>query len=125
MTRFYCPFFRGKPSRRGVRLAPRSGKKERDGDVFGGTPDTAVGQSEQNKSGPLNGLTAFPIDRISDYSRPFAVLLQFLKVQKQLMQVVDFQDSFRYFWIVLVVLVASIRGSTPVLESSKSPYASR
>jgi len=27
--------------------------------------------------------------------RPFAVVLRFLKVQKQLMQVVDFHDSFR------------------------------
>jgi hypothetical protein len=45
--------------------------------------------------------------------------------QKQLMQVVDFQESFRYFWIFLMVLMASIGGSTPVLESSKSPYASR
>src|ERR1700722_3134711 len=29
--------------------------------------------------------------------RPFAVVLQFLKVQKQLTQLVDFHDSFRYF----------------------------
>jgi hypothetical protein len=45
--------------------------------------------------------------------------------QKQLMQVVDFQDSFRYFWIFLMVLVASVRGFAPVLESSETAYASR
>jgi hypothetical protein len=50
-----------------------------------------VEQSEQHKSGPLNGLTALPMDRIAGCSRLFE----------------------------------SIRGSAPVLESSKSPYASR
>jgi hypothetical protein len=82
---------RDRLGRRGARLATRLKKKEKDGDVFGGTPNTAVMQSEQHKSGPLSGLPALPMDRIAGYSR----------------------------------LLASIRGSTPVLESSKSPYASR
>jgi hypothetical protein len=74
-------------------------------------------------------LAALPMYRMAEHSRLFAsirgFILDFWKFQKQLMQVVDFQDSFSYFWIFLMVLVASIRGSTPVLESSKSPYASR
>jgi len=116
----------GGPGRRGSGLATRSEKKDKDRDVFGGTPNTAV------------ETTAPPMDRISEHSRPFAsirgskrnslnipkrltqvvdfhdisgyfsrfwwrpfaVLLQFSKVQNRLMQVVDFHDSFSYFWHV-------------------------
>jgi hypothetical protein len=94
---------RDRLGRRGSRLASRSEKKDTDRDVFGGTPNPAVGQSEQHKSGPLSGLTALPMDRISEYSRLFApirgFILNFWKFQKQPMQVVDFQDSFSYFWV--------------------------
>src|ERR1700722_19479159 len=83
----------------GVRLAPRSSRKETNNDEFGGTPNTAVGRSEQHKSGPLRGLTALTTNRISEHSRLFEFIrgsvVQFLKVQKLLMQVVDFHDSFR------------------------------
>jgi hypothetical protein len=54
-----------------VRLAPRSGWKGKNGNVFGGTSNTATGRSEQHKSGPLNGLIALPKIRV--HSRPFAV----------------------------------------------------
>jgi hypothetical protein len=40
---------------------------------------------------------AASFQRIRVDLRPFAAALQFLKFQKQLMQVVDFHDSFRYF----------------------------
>jgi hypothetical protein len=69
----------------------RPGNKDSYRDVLGGTPNTAVEQSEQHKSGPLSGLTALPMNRMAEYSRLFE----------------------------------SIGGSTPVLESSKSSYASR
>ena len=83
----------------GVRLAPRSSRKETNNDEFGGTPNTAVGRSEQHKSGPLRGLTALPMNRISEHSRLFESIhgstLPSVEVQKLLMQVVDFHDSFR------------------------------
>ena len=48
--------------------------------------------------------TARATDRISEHSRPFrpfaslpAAIVYFLKLQKQLLQVVDFLDIFRYF----------------------------
>jgi hypothetical protein len=37
-------------------------------------PNTAVERSEQSKSGPLSGLTALPMDRISEYLRRFACI---------------------------------------------------
>jgi len=111
---------RDRLGRRGSCLATRSGKRAKDRDVFGETPNTAV------------EMTALPMNRISEHSRLLAsiggsvrkslicriglmqvvdfhdisryfscvlwrscaVLLQFLKVPKQLMQVVDFHDSF-------------------------------
>jgi hypothetical protein len=57
---------------RGACLAPHRGKKNKERDVFGGTPNTAAERSEQHKSSPLNGLTALPMDRISEYSRLLA-----------------------------------------------------
>ncbi len=84
----------------GVRLAPRSGRKETNNE-FGGTPKAAVGQSEQHKSGPLSGLTALPMNRISKHSRLFESIRgctrNSLIFRKGLMQVVDFHDSFTYF----------------------------
>jgi hypothetical protein len=80
---------RDRPGRRGARLATRPRKKEIAGDVFGGTPNTA-GETP-----------ALPMDRMAEYSRLFAsiggFILNFWKFQKQLMQVVDFQESFSYF----------------------------
>src|ERR1700722_223530 len=87
--------------RRGVRLASCSGRKGRTRDVFGETPNTAVGQSKQHKSGPLSGLTALPMNRISKHSRLFESIRgctrNSLIFRKGLMQVVDFHDSFTYF----------------------------
>jgi hypothetical protein len=47
----------------------RWSKKDKGGDVLGRTPNTAVGRSEQHKSGPLSGLPTLPND--SDF-RAFA-----------------------------------------------------
>jgi hypothetical protein len=92
--------------RRGVRLASCSGRKGRTRDVFGETPNTAVGQSKQHKSGPLSGLTALPMNRISKHSRLFesirGSILPFSKVRIQLLQVDDFHDRFRLFSYGLV-----------------------
>jgi len=53
---------RDRPGRCGSRLATRSGKKDTDGDVFGGTPNPAV------------GTTALPMNQISEYSRLLAFI---------------------------------------------------
>jgi hypothetical protein len=94
-----------RPGRGGVRLAPRSGSKETKRDVFGETPNTAVGRSEQHKSGPLSGLTALPSNRISEHSRLFESIRgcqrNSLICRKGLTQVVDFHDICRYFQHVL------------------------
>jgi hypothetical protein len=72
-TQIYANLWeRDRPGRHGSRLAPRSEKKDKERDVFGGTPNTAVGPSEQHKSGPLSGLTALPTDRMAEYSRLLA-----------------------------------------------------
>jgi len=82
---------RDRPGRRGVRPARRSGRKQTNRDVVGETPTTAV----ETTALPRNGFQGMRVDW-----RSFAVALQFLKFQKQLMQLVDFHDSFSYFWHV-------------------------
>jgi len=52
--------------RRGVRLAPRFGRKRKNGDVFGETPNTAV------------ETTALPTNRISEHSRRLACIRGFI-----------------------------------------------
>jgi hypothetical protein len=44
--------------------------------------------------------------------RPFAVRLQFSIVWKQLTQLVDFQDSFRYFHMLLIEHLVLLPGKT-------------
>jgi hypothetical protein len=96
------PGERDRPGRCGVRLAPRSDRKAKTRDVFGETPTTAVERSEQHKSGPLSGLTALPTNWISEYSRRFVFIRgsmgNSLNTQNRLMQLVDLQESFGYFW---------------------------
>ncbi len=69
------------------------------------THPAATGQAEQHKSGPRCGLVALPMNRISEYLRLLAFIhaatLHSSKARNQLMQVVDFHDSFRYFRIPL------------------------
>ena len=80
--------------RRGVRLASCSGRKGRTRDVFGETPNTAV------------GTTALPTNQHSKHSRLFesirGSILPFSKVRIQLLQVDDFHDRFRLFSYGLV-----------------------
>ena len=114
-TRMHVNFWeRDRLGRRGARLATRSGKRAKDGDVFGGTPNTAV------------ETTALPMERISEYSRLLAFICGSMRnsliFRIDLTQVVDFHDISGYF---SHVLAGSIRGGAPVLESSNSSYASR
>jgi hypothetical protein len=77
----------GGPGRCGVRLASRSGRKDKDRIVFGGTPNTAV------------ETTALPMDWISEHSRLLASIRGwscFVIFVNRLMQVVDFHVSFGY-----------------------------
>jgi hypothetical protein len=78
------------PGRCGARLAPRCGGK--DGDVFGGTPNTAV------------ETTALPTARISVHPRLFASIRgsrrKSLISRIGLTQVVDFHDFSGYFFSV-------------------------
>jgi len=82
--------------RGGVRLATRSKKKGEEPDVFGETPNTATGWSEQHKSSPLRGLVALPTHRISEHSRFSAFIRGSMRKslisKTDFTQVVDFQD---------------------------------
>ncbi len=91
--------------RRGVRLASCSGRKGRTRDVFGETPNTAV------------GTTALPTNQHSKHSRLFESIRgctrNSLIFRIGLTQVVDFHDFSAFF---VVVPVASTGGCTAVLE---------
>jgi len=79
---------RDRLGRRGVRLAPRSGNRRMDRNVFGGTPNTAV------------ETTALPKHWISEHSRRLASTsgsARLLDIQDWRMQVVDFHDFSGYF----------------------------
>jgi len=114
---------RDRPGRCGVRLAPGSEKKVEERDVFGGTPNTAVettalpmnriskhsrllasigGSVRNSLICKLGLMQVVDFHDISGYFswflwRPFAVMVQFLKVRNRLTQVVDFHESFSYF----------------------------
>jgi hypothetical protein len=99
----------------GVRLAPRSGKRGTIGDVFGETPNTAV------------GATALPTDRISKYSRLFESIRGSMRpsveVQKQLMQVVDFHDNCGYFHMPLIENPANHRHPLSCIQRRFSAFS--
>jgi hypothetical protein len=87
---------RDRLGRCGMRLAPRSGKKDTDREVLEGTPNTAVDPSPLRFDATRT--TALPIDWISEHSRLWASIRGwrscFLIFLDQLTQVVDFHDRF-------------------------------